>query len=705
MAQEPKLLQPNRPQCELDKDMSAYWGLHHYVNAEGERMTFDGICAELLGDLHNRLAAEHVRALQGLRVANARLAAENINLGRDRLLEANKVWHPQHSMETSHPHPAEEEMGKSESRPFFANRPVSDRPDYASAEVRSPDLLVEVQEEETFAKGIEVLNHTSPALQEHAGEIHTTVGTAGQPVKFNDLGAVQVPDIKGDMKQTPSFGRTSSDVAVHAEDSQTRFQDSQRRSSVCSIVKEAESRFKTQVLKASEDMFMDDVSSDEQTNGTRESAWLALPSKIVSHAWFEVWVAILIITNTIFLGFEVDDYMRNQRESTILEVIGMTYNCLFIIEWGLRIMAYGWKFVRGPQWSWHLLDTLIVLGTILEIVTEALKKQQREGDPVVDSRMTSLKLMRIVRTMRMLRILRIARLLKVVRPFRLLIWQIIGTLRSVCWALLLFLIIDYIFALFFAQAVAHSQDAMKAAEIQKYWSSLSGIMSTLFMSVTGGVDWENAISALDHLGDLKRIYRFLFMAYISFVLFAVLNTVTGVFCQKAIESAKHDHETMIRDQLLEKRMYMKKTRELFCEIDHDASDTISYKEFSKRMADEQVIAYFAIMGLDVSDAWDLFKLLDTDRNAEIDLNEFVEGCVKLRGTAKAIDVAKLSYDNKLMRARLATFMRDTEDMLDHIFQINTGASFSRYSSTTAHVARSTDTTRSHYDKPSLASHL
>jgi len=412
----------------------------------------------------------------------------------------------------------------------------------------------------------------------------------------------------------------------------------------------------------------------------------------------------LILTNTIYLGFEVDDLMRSRRSSpsVVLEVVGMMYGILFVIEWCLRIAGYGWKFVFGPHWSWHLLDTVIVIGTVLQIVTNQVMKSQRQGDPMMDSRMSSLRLIRILRTMRMLRILRVARLLKVIRPFRLLIYQIIGTLRCVCWALLLFLIIVYMFALFFAQAVAHSEKAVLEPAIQKHWSSLSIIMSTLFMSVTGGVDWENAISALSYLDDFKEFYRMLFIVYISFVMFAVLNTVTGVFCQKAIESAKHDHETMIREQLMEKNMYMKKTRDLFSEIDGDASRSISYKQFSKRMADEQVIAYFAVMGLEAGDAWDLFKLLDTDKSAEIDLDEFVDGCMKLRGTAKTIDVAKLSYDNKLMRSKLATFMRDTEDMLQQLVYVNTGSPFCRDS---LHVQHGAGNISSAHLASSLASHL
>merc|ERR1712176_544587 len=86
--------------------------------------------------------------------------------------------------------------------------------------------------------------------------------------------------------------------------------------------------------------------------------------------------------------------------------------------------------------------------------------------------------------------------------------------------------------------------------------------------------------------------------------------------------------------------------------------------------DERVIAYFAIMGLDICDVWDLFRLLDQDQSAELDLDEFVSGFMRLRGQAKSIDLARLSYENKQMRARLASFMdqmeRNMQDMLKRV---------------------------------------
>merc|ERR1712050_375720 len=82
------------------------------------------------------------------------------------------------------------------------------------------------------------------------------------------------------------------------------------------------------------------------------------------------------------------------------------------------------------------------------------------------------------------------------------------------------------------------------------------------------------------------------------------------------------------------------------------------------MQDDRFQAYFASLDIETNDAWTLFKLLDNDETGHIDIEEFVEGCLQLKGTAKAIHVAKLSHDNKMLTLALEDFMGNVENRLD-----------------------------------------
>merc|ERR1719230_966034 len=70
--------------------------------------------------------------------------------------------------------------------------------------------------------------------------------------------------------------------------------------------------------------------------------------------------------------------------------------------------------------------------------------------------------------------------------------------------------------------------------IQADFASVSKTMLSLFMSISGGHDWERyhvTIAAVGHT------YNFLFLFFIAFTFIAFLNVITGVFAEKAMSLA------------------------------------------------------------------------------------------------------------------------------------------------------------------------
>merc|ERR1711871_1041147 len=59
-----------------------------------------------------------------------------------------------------------------------------------------------------------------------------------------------------------------------------------------------------------------------------------------------------------------------------------------------------------------------------------------------------------------------------------------------------------------------------------------------------------------------------------------------------------------------------------------------------------MVAYFKALKLDISDVHTLFVLLDRDREGSIDIDEFVVGCMRLRGEATSLDMAKLVLESE-----------------------------------------------------------
>merc|ERR1712003_170298 len=122
---------------------------------------------------------------------------------------------------------------------------------------------------------------------------------------------------------------------------------------------------------------------------------------------------------------------------------------------------------------------------------------------------------------------------------------------------------------------------------------------------------------------MNPLWILFFVMFIAFVYFAVLNVVTGVFCNSAIENAQHDQELLIHTQISQKNEYVSNLRELFLKVDIEESGVITISDFEAHLKNEAVQAYFASLDLDTFDAWTLFKLIDADESNIIDIEEFV----------------------------------------------------------------------------------
>lgn len=412
----------------------------------------------------------------------------------------------------------------------------------------------------------------------------------------------------------------------------------------------------------------EDARISELTNSTKKPFFgFRRPYRIVNHRLFEPFFAGTIITNSIVIGLQVELVARQpeMESSTEFFVIQNVYATAFFVELVMRVLASGRLFFYHNDLSnlfWNYLDLFVVLSSLVELVLDIMRLSADE-DPVDDGPdgsqgVSNVRIIRLIRITRLVRVIRVLKIVRFVRALRTLVYSILCTLRSLFWAMLLLVMIFYLFGILFTQAASdhlkvHGQESFSGGRAMAfYWASLPKSMYTLFKVVTGGVTWEVAAAPLS---DIDGIWLVIFIIFVTFALFAVLNVITGVFCQSAIEGAQNDYELVVQSHLANRRMYCGKIRQLFADIDLDGSGTINVNEFEMHLKNEKVKAYFASLELDIEDAWALFKLLDTDDSNVIDLEEFLMGCMRLKGSAKAIEVAKLTYDQKQMRKRLHSF--------------------------------------------------
>jgi len=251
----------------------------------------------------------------------------------------------------------------------------------------------------------------------------------------------------------------------------------------------------------------------------------------------------------------------------------------------------------------------------------------------------------------------LARAMRAFQQLRIVVFTIFESISSLVWCFFILGLILFTFAVFCLQVVTEHvrEDPMddKHAAVLELYGGVLTAMNTLFMTISGGIDWKDAMNPLK---EIYWLYQWVFSFYIFFMVIGVLNVVVGAFVARTGEIATRDREYLVRTQMHELNTYFHKVRTFFNEADEDKSGMLSLDEFRHTVKHPEVKAYFTALDLDVSQAELLFTLLDQDGSHLVSLDEFLAGCMRLRGQAKSIDVNMLLHANRRLFRRMTDFM-------------------------------------------------
>merc|ERR1712113_181079 len=80
------------------------------------------------------------------------------------------------------------------------------------------------------------------------------------------------------------------------------------------------------------------------------------------------------------------------------------------------------------------------------------------------------------------------------------------------------------------------------------------------------------------------------------------------------------------------------------DFDEDADGSVSRDEFEAQMSNPKMLDFLKAVDLDEEAAMGLFDVLKDDDNGKLEAKEFVSGCARINGPAKATDIAKMAKE-------------------------------------------------------------
>merc|ERR1712232_172469 len=268
------------------------------------------------------------------------------------------------------------------------------------------------------------------------------------------------------------------------------------------------------------------------------------------------------------------------------------------------------------------------------------------------------------------------RVMRIIRDLMTIFESFRRSLNSLFWSIVMLAFSLYIFALLFVQGVVglfllegdSIDEELKDAALKHFGSVLRTIVS-LYMAVTGGNDWAVYYVIIEQCGWL---YCIAFLLFTFFFIFALFNILTGIFVEKAVLASQPDRDELILEQSRKARKETEDFRSLCNQLDTDGSGTITLEEFVASMQDERMVSYMASVGLEVHDVEFFFRLIagpTKHEELEIDLEDFVAGCMSMKGPASGLDMQRELFETTRLHKQLKVLENTLISSMHHLTDI------------------------------------
>ncbi|CAJ1392100.1 unnamed protein product [Effrenium voratum] len=345
---------------------------------------------------------------------------------------------------------------------------------------------------------------------------------------------------------------------------------------------------------------------------------------IAGKAEFNFAIVVLLLTNTTLLGFEVDDarslVIGDKFAFVMLELFFAT---TFIVEWLIRVDQQRWEFFNH---NWNIFDFSLVLMGFNDAMMTAFR-------PLAGTQ--------LAKAFRVFRGLRVARNVRGVAWLSGL-WFIIGGLLDSFNTVSLVAAIAGI--LIYAIAVAVTAVVPTDPVLLSLWPPANLYMGTVTRSMVTVLQ----VATLDSWADIVRpllvlspIAVFTLLSGVFVLTFGTFNILVAVMVERIAVMASDSKEANARVLASTEKALLQQILEEFNRQDQEQTGHLCLKEFKKMIRQPNVIGKLSLLGLRVSEAEELFALLDADASGEVSGQELIQGIQQLKGPAKGQDVVYL----------------------------------------------------------------
>lgn len=375
--------------------------------------------------------------------------------------------------------------------------------------------------------------------------------------------------------------------------------------------------------------------------------------------------AAVIMLNALVIGISADV----EAEHVVWKVLEIIFTVFFYVEFFIKLKILGWREIfLGHAASWNYFDVFCLSTAAIDLGVTYGYALLFPGESADLGGFLLIKILRLARLGRLIRLLRF----KIFAELKRMIHGVFAGLRVLLWAVVLL-----VFCIFMLAIVARFM--ITDDELPEF-STVPNAMFTLFRCYTDGCAAYDGTPLPERVrtkfGDLFMIiYVLLFL----FVTVGIFNLIMAVFIDNVVSSHVKTRQSQLGAQSAEMQekiirslgtlvaqgdtdpgevppmTFMQKVRGSISRLSgkDDRKDgpsilstdqmfpegtEVSKEIFNKWIKSEEMLLMLEDVGIEVATRYELFDVLDADLSGVLNLQELVEGLMRLRGPVSKNDM-------------------------------------------------------------------
>eukprot|EP00931_Biecheleriopsis_adriatica_P066560 TRINITY_DN40890_c0_g1_i1.p1 TRINITY_DN40890_c0_g1~~TRINITY_DN40890_c0_g1_i1.p1 ORF type:complete len:677 (-),score=120.07 TRINITY_DN40890_c0_g1_i1:2-2032(-) len=400
----------------------------------------------------------------------------------------------------------------------------------------------------------------------------------------------------------------------------------------------------------------------EESSSRRWSRWKELSCRdrirsFLQSTSFDALIGIVIVANAVSIGVEQSFRGTSHKVLATTAMLDDIFLSIYMIELALRFYAFRLACLRD---TWVLFDLfLVVMGVITQWILS----------PILGSQMDQVGPLMVLRTVRLMRLAKTVRLLIKFKELWMLVRGLLNSLSTMIYTILLLFVLLYIFAcigleLLFdhPKIVGPEADEAFARTAKLYFSSLPMSMLSLMQFVS----LDNLVMIYGPLAKHDPALCAYFVFLILVVGIVVMNLVTAVIVNSALEQTAQDKDLLKTMDEKHRKQVLKDLRRVFLRLDHDHSGEISRTEIQSMGSDELEILR-NLTGM--NDPLEIFDALDIDGSGDIGIDEFCDGLWNVAISQTPIEIKRMEKQMEHLRYQMKEAKADRSRLHQKVAQI------------------------------------